>query len=267
MQDGCDSFSDASLACQAVQLRAGQLRAVFGKALVFEPVPLAVSLPGLGPTSSGMKQRRRCLVATLAFQSLGRKSAQPGVVVVPLTRQRRHLPDSWGRRQSTVEYFAEVAVGSPSQSFRMTFDTGSANVVIPSSHCSAPSCLQSRRYNASQSSTAERQLCSKDIEDGNYTREAVTLTFGTGQVTGHYAKDQVCVGQDLCAALSFVEATNQSEHPFLNAPYDGVLGLGLPQLSQDHGFCLFDELVTGTKVVVIRNNGSSFSFSTSLFQA
>eukprot|EP00439_Symbiodinium_sp_Y106_P019244 s2157_g2.t1 len=190
----------------------------------------------------------RCLVATLAFQSLGRKSAQPGVVVVPLTRQRRHLPDSWGRRQSTVEYFAEVAVGSPSQSFRMTFDTGSANVVIPSSHCSAPSCLQSRRYNASQSSTAERQLCSKDIEDGNYTREAVTLTFGTGQVTGHYAKDQVCVGQDLCAALSFVEATNQSEHPFLNAPYDGVLGLGLPQLSQDHGFCLFDELVKSRKL-------------------
>ncbi|CAE7337975.1 ctse-b [Symbiodinium sp. CCMP2456] len=191
----------------------------------------------------------RCLVATLAFlQPLGGTSAQPGEVVVSLTRQRRLLPDSWGRRQSTVEYFAEVEVGSPSQSFRMIFDTGSANVVIPSSHCLAPSCLQSSRYDAGQSSTAERELCLKDIEASNYTREAVTLTFGTGQVTGHYAKDQVCVGQGLCTALSFVEATNQSEHPFLNAPYDGVLGLALPQLSQDHGFCLFDELVKSRKL-------------------
>lgn len=190
----------------------------------------------------------RCLVATLAFQTLGGTSVEPGEVVVSLTRQRRPLPDSWGRRQSTVEYFAEVEVGSPSQSFRMIFDTGSANVVIPSSHCLAPSCLQSRRYDASRSSTAERELCLKDIEASNYTREAVTLAFGTGQVTGHYAKDQVCVGEGLCAALSFVEATNQSEHPFLNAPYDGVLGLALPQLSQDHGFCLFDELVKSRKL-------------------
>ena len=169
--------------------------------------------------------------------------AEATTLAVQLTRHWRPLPDSWGRHQSTVEYFAEVEVGYPGQRLRMTFDTGSANVVIPSIHCSAPSCMPHRRYDAGQSSTSERRLCLEDVESSNYSREAVTLTFGTGQVTGHYAKDVVCLGQGFCAALSFLEATNQSEHPFLSAPFDGVLGLAFPQLSEGPGFSFFDELV------------------------
>ena len=39
----------------------------------------------------------------------------PGpALTVPLARQRRPLPESWGRRQSTVEYFGEAPyLGTP----------------------------------------------------------------------------------------------------------------------------------------------------------
>ena len=42
---------------------------------------------------------------------------------------------------------------------------------------------------------------------------------------------EVCLGE-VCADLNFIAASNETEEPFEAAPFDGVLGLGLPQLAE-----------------------------------
>ncbi|CAK9103772.1 unnamed protein product [Durusdinium trenchii] len=149
-----------------------------------------------------------------------------GRVTVPLQRQQRWLEaDRWGRRQSTTEYFglltlgAHGAEGAESRPFRVSFDTGSANVVLP--------CFQ------------EDQLAQRHSTCDAHT---VTLVFGTGEVNGSYAEGAVCVGQ-LCVDLRIVLGHTFSEHPFKEAPFEGVLGLALPVLAEGSNFSFIDELV------------------------
>ncbi|CAK0852579.1 unnamed protein product, partial [Prorocentrum cordatum] len=72
--------------------------------------------------------------------------------------------------------------------------------------------------------------------------DSVTITFGTGQVSGHFARDAVCLGF-MCADMNFISATNESDEPFKDVPFDGILGLALPRLSEEQGFSLVDALV------------------------
>merc|ERR1740138_1761984 len=75
-------------------------------------------------------------------------------------------------------------------------------------------------------------------------RDSVTITFGTGQVSGYFARDAVCLGF-MCADMNFISATNESDEPFKDVPFDGILGLALPRLSEEQGFSLVDALVKG----------------------
>ncbi|KAG0253796.1 hypothetical protein BGZ95_006206 [Linnemannia exigua] len=52
-----------------------------------------------------------------------------------------------------VEYYGPVQIGNPPQTFNLNFDTGSADIWLPSSSCKAQSCVAHSRYNAANSST------------------------------------------------------------------------------------------------------------------
>merc|ERR1719159_755840 len=49
------------------------------------------------------------------------------------------------------EYWGTIQVGDPSQTFSVVFDTGSGNLILPSTKCETPACSSHRRYDASQS--------------------------------------------------------------------------------------------------------------------
>ncbi|CAN0186710.1 unnamed protein product [Discosporangium mesarthrocarpum] len=53
-----------------------------------------------------------------------------------------------------AQYYGEVSLGTPAQTFNVIFDTGSANLWVASSHCGL-SCGIHARYRASKSSTYE----------------------------------------------------------------------------------------------------------------
>jgi hypothetical protein len=79
-----------------------------------------------------------------------------------------------------------------------------------------------------------------EVSDGASADE-VTITFGTGHVTGRCLRDTICIG-NLCALGAFIASTDESEHPFASFTFDGVLGLALQNMAQGLDFSLMTQL-------------------------
>ncbi|CAO3607935.1 unnamed protein product [Cunninghamella echinulata] len=78
------------------------------------------------------------------------------------------------------QYLITVGVGTPPQEFLVTFDTGSADLWIPSSDCDTNSCPFGG-FNSGQSSTFTK------------SNEAFSIQYGIGAVNGTYVKDTVTI--------------------------------------------------------------------------
>mmetsp|Transcript_103711 Transcript_103711/g.334346 ORF Transcript_103711/g.334346 Transcript_103711/m.334346 type:complete len:442 (+) Transcript_103711:46-1371(+) len=177
------------------------------------------------------------------------------VVAVPLQRLRRRIPRSQNggysflraRDLQASEYFGELLLGSPAQRLRLVFDTGSGNLVVPSTECEDVACRSHTRFDANLSETSA-VVASADSDPADAgaghkrVRETVTITFGTGEITGAFLRDSVCMG-DVCTRMNIIAATKESDEPFKDVPFDGILGLGLPQLAEAQEFSLMDSLV------------------------
>lgn len=139
-------------------------------------------------------------------------------------------------------YYGRVEIGSPKQPLTVVFDTGSGNLMVPSTYCKSHACTMHKRFNRKESTTAE------DIEaDGSRAkpgamRDQITVTFGTGEISGVFIEDDVCIG-NVCTSMKFVGATSETDDPFSSFNFDGVLGLALPEMSQGPSYSLMDHLV------------------------
>ncbi|KAG8008738.1 Pepsin A [Nibea albiflora] len=129
-----------------------------------------------------------------------------------------------------LAYFGIISIGTPPQSFKVIFDTGSSNLWVPSVYCSSPACENHHRFNPSQSSTYKH--------DGSPLR----IRYGTGSMTGILGYDTVTVGgiavQNQIFGLSQTEATFMQ---YMRA--DGILGLAYPQLSASGATPVFDNMM------------------------
>merc|ERR1711957_393644 len=108
--------------------------------------------------------------------------------------------------------------------------------MVPATDCSSTACEDHERFRQVSSSTASDRSCDGSPRvssaDGTKARlDGVAITFGTGEVWGRCVRDRICVGS-MCADGTFVAATYESEEPFDEFEFDGVLGLALPQMSQ-----------------------------------
>jgi len=170
---------------------------------------------------------------------------------IPLKRRPPHLAFSQTmvktRSMSKVvhasEYYGQITVGG--QPFLVVFDTGSGNLLLPSTSCSDDACTSHKRFDPKKSKTAT-QIAFADQPDAQVKpdgyRDVVTITFGTGETSGVFVKDEICVG-DICAKGNFVASTSESDEPFSLVPFDGILGLALPQMSEGDSFNLVDCMI------------------------
>jgi saccharopepsin len=142
-------------------------------------------------------------------------------------------------------YAAQVAVGTPRQTFSVVMDTGSSNLWVPDSLCTdfavSPSCaLQNRYRNASSSTFYNGCPCSSC---------GLFIPYGSGTVLGTLSMDTVEVGGVVLSNTSFgrvyAEPGNVSEW---GAPiFDGILGLAYPIIAMPFFSMLpgpFDEMMT-----------------------
>merc|ERR1719265_486238 len=132
-------------------------------------------------------------------------------------------------------YWGNIQIGTPPQDFKVIFDTGSGNLILPSNSCDGAGCNPHKKFNPKDSTTASSVV----NEKGEGSTE---ISFGTGQISGDYIKDKLCVGS-MCSDIRFIAANEESPEPFQEVPFDGILGMGFEDLSMGQGFNIVDDLL------------------------
>ncbi|CCO36372.1 hypothetical protein BN14_10506 [Rhizoctonia solani AG-1 IB] len=113
-----------------------------------------------------------------------------------------------------------ITIGTPGQQFTIDFDTGSADLWVPSSKCSTTGCAPHPKYNPSKSSTSSKQ-------EGFFN-----ITYGDGSgASGPIYSDTVTVA-GLSAACQYFSPVTLESAVFASNPSDGIMGLAFSSISQ-----------------------------------
>ncbi|KAK1335413.1 hypothetical protein QTO34_003199 [Cnephaeus nilssonii] len=110
------------------------------------------------------------------------------------------------RNYLDLYYVGTISIGTPPQEFKVTFDTGSADLLVPSIYCSSPICVTHRTFDPRASSTF--QSTDQPIE----LRTGIWPELGGVQQSLEYAA------------------------------YDGILGLAYPALALRNTTPVFDSM-------------------------
>jgi hypothetical protein len=152
-------------------------------------------------------------------------------------------------------------VGTPAVDYTFVFDTGSGHLILPSAFCKTATCRAHKRYFRSKSSSAVDILHDGTLVPPKGERDQATVTFGTGEITGVFVEETVCLessvfaghlanasaavvstGQDAgvlppgCTRMRMITAQAMSDDPFSSFEFDGIVGLGLSGLSTTNEF-------------------------------
>lgn len=113
----------------------------------------------------------------------------------------------------------------------VVFDSGSTNLWVNSDMCTQSGCIEEGHdfYNHTRSQTYK-----KPEGGGN-----LSVTFGTGQLTGPKAEDDFHVGPFTVKRQSF----GMIQTRMGNGLFDGILGLGLPGLAHQNMTPFFDNII------------------------
>ncbi|MGH0160377.1 UNVERIFIED_CONTAM: hypothetical protein FKN15_039301 [Acipenser sinensis] len=130
-----------------------------------------------------------------------------------------------------IEYYGAISIGTPPQSFKVLLDTGSANLWVPSVYCSSYACSNHNKYNPSVSSTY-RAL-----------NTALSISYGTGSMTGFLAYDTVTIGGIIDPNQMFGLSETEPGSFLYYSPFDGILGLSYPSISSSGATPVFDNMM------------------------
>ncbi|KAJ9451215.1 putative vacuolar protease A [Diplonema papillatum] len=142
-----------------------------------------------------------------------------------LAQQHATLSAKYGAVQASVpimnyenaQYYGQISLGTPPQNFLVIFDTGSSNLWVPGVK---PNIIGHNRYKPEQSSTYV----------ANGTKFAIA--YGSGALEGIIDRDIFRVG-GLNVTLNFGEATRMPGLTWDVAKFDGLCGMGWPEIAVD----------------------------------
>ena len=126
---------------------------------------------------------------------------------------------------ANAQYYAQVSIGSPSQTFNVIYDTGSSNLWIPEKncvHCGYFFYHKKNKYDADLSATY--------VEDGR----AFSIQYGSGAVQGTFCNDVVTLAQDLQVENQLFASVHDAKGmglAYTLSNFDGILGLGFDSIS------------------------------------
>ncbi|NXN17018.1 PEPA protein, partial [Indicator maculatus] len=152
------------------------------------------------------------------------------------------------------EYYGTISIGTPGQDFTVIFDTGSSNLWVPSVYCASLACSNHHRFNPAASSTFVG------------TNDSVSITYGTGSMTGVLGYDTVIVADIKVLNQIFGLTETEPGDFFYYSPFDGILGLAFPSIASSGATPVFDNMMAEHLVardlfsVYLSSNGASGSF-------
>jgi saccharopepsin len=121
-----------------------------------------------------------------------------------------------------AQYFTEISVGTPPQSFKVILDTGSSNLWVPSTKCMSIACFLHTKYDSSASSTYKANGSEFEIK------------YGSGSMEGFVSNDLLAIGDLSISNQDFAEAVKEPGLAFAFGKFDGILGLGYDTISVNH---------------------------------
>jgi len=134
-------------------------------------------------------------------------------------QNHRLIAETALQNSDLVEYFGEVAIGSPPQYFKVVFDTGSGILWVPSNLCDGEACRDHHQLVEHKDKTLK-------VDDGY-----VNIKYGTGNMRGRRATDLVAVAGVGVQKQDFLLSTDEDGVVFRNGRFDGVMGLGKKDLA------------------------------------
>jgi hypothetical protein len=140
-----------------------------------------------------------------------------------------------------AQYFGEMSVGTPAQSFEVIFDTGSSNLWVPAkdcSNCGGSIIGRKSKYDRTKSSTYV-------VDDAPFA-----IQYGSGPVSGNWSVDTAnMAGLDI-EAQRFAEVKDASGLgvAYKAGHFDGILGLAFDSISIDKTPTPFKNLIDQGKV-------------------
>jgi hypothetical protein len=132
---------------------------------------------------------------------------------------------------SNAQYYGEVQIGTPAQTFKVIFDTGSSNLWVPGKSCYSIPCWTHTTYHSEKSSTYV----------ANGTKFAIQ--YGSGSLEGFLDQDTVSVGGLVLKDVTFTESTKEPGVAFIAGKFDGILGLAFPSIAVDGVKPIFNEMM------------------------
>ncbi|CAD7975763.1 unnamed protein product [Amoebophrya sp. A25] len=127
---------------------------------------------------------------------------------------------------ANAQYYGAVSVGTPPVRFEVIYDTGSSNLWVPSTGCTAFACQAKTLYDSTKSSSSAKNGTKFHIQ------------YGSGPVDGYLSYDTLHLGDSSNLALSgyeFAEITDVSGlgMAYAAGKFDGILGLGWDEIAVD----------------------------------
>ncbi|KAJ2096851.1 hypothetical protein GGI09_004144, partial [Coemansia sp. S100] len=126
---------------------------------------------------------------------------------------------------TTLYYAGYISLGSPPQRFLVNFDSGSADLWVPSSRCHSSTCKSHKQYNAKLSQTRAARPAQRSGDRIGGTQ----IEYGTGMVGIEPSQDTLKWGSLKSQNITFGEAVNMT--PDFDAQFDGLFGMAFPSLS------------------------------------
>uniref|UniRef100_A0AAY4BSL7 pepsin A n=1 Tax=Denticeps clupeoides TaxID=299321 RepID=A0AAY4BSL7_9TELE len=137
-----------------------------------------------------------------------------------------------------LSYFGVISIGTPPQSFKVVFDTGSANLWVPSIYCNSAACGNHQKFDPTKSTTF--------VNEGT----SLSIQYGTGSMTGFLGSDTVEVRSSFYLQVGGIQVLNQvfglsqTEAQFMYyMQADGILGLAYASEAVDGVLPVFNNMV------------------------